>query len=207
MPNIAFYKLVSLTVRVFTRPFYNYIKSYYLWNFSRVNWWGNRKFESLGRTKLRWEVWLNSRLLLHNSHLAQKAPTHSRSVSEAVAREKGIEFFWDLMFYFTVLSVGIYEATKNWWIGQNKIRIEDRLVTDIETRLADTYSRVYEIRAQREEVVSQLDSKLEALKTTLGNVIQEVEKANDAEHRATESAIEVQHCQIRIQERIKRLIL
>ena len=207
MPKIAFFKLFSLAVRVFTRPAYNYLKSAYSWNFSRVNWKGNNLMEQLGQLKFEWEVWFADRLMPEAERFARTGPKKNKSISKELARLKGIDFFWDLLFYFTILGVGGYEAIRTHQTNETKKTIERALTKDIEQKLAETYDRVFEIRTKRDEVVTKLDEKLEILKQTLEKVIQETEKANEAERNATDSAIEVHGAQTAIRERIRELLI
>jgi hypothetical protein len=206
MVKIAIYKLVSLAVRVFTRPAYNYIKSVYMWNFLRTDWVGNRMMERLGKTKFSWEIWFADKLMPDRERVLGTGPRRLKELSRELTRNKGIDFFWDLMFYFTILGVGGYEAIMVYKNSEGKRMIEEGLSNDIDLKLAETYSRVNEIRANREEVISKLDEKLERLKSTLQKVIDETDRANDAEKIATENAIKVQHEQLIIKERIRQLL-
>lgn len=98
---IPFYKAFSLFMRVFSRPLIAYTKKYHSNNTSSVL--VRLAFIRLGNFYHRIEAKINRKFLNINSEFA------FMPLNEELAVEKGIEFFYEIVFYSIVIGLPVYE--------------------------------------------------------------------------------------------------
>ena len=99
---IPFYKLLSLLIRVFSRPLINYTKKIHLNNNSGEQEILRTIFIRCGNFYHRWETKINKKFLKIESNFANKP------LNDELALEKGIEFSYELIFYAIVIGLPIY---------------------------------------------------------------------------------------------------
>ena len=100
---IPLYKLLSLLLRVFSRPLINLTKRYHA-NNELKNDWIRRQFFKLGVWFHRFETKINRRYLKMNANNVAVKP-----ISEAQSIDKGIEFFYEILFYSIAIGFPMYE--------------------------------------------------------------------------------------------------
>ncbi len=99
---IPLYKLLSLLLRVFSRPLINLTKRYHA-NNELKNDWIRRQFFKLGVWFHRFEAKINRRYLKMNANNTTVKP-----ISEAQSIDKGIEFFYEILFYSIAIGFPMY---------------------------------------------------------------------------------------------------
>lgn len=100
---IPLYKLLSLLLRVFSRPLINLTKRYHA-NNELKNDWIRRQFFKLGVWFHRFETKINRRYLKMNANNTTVKP-----ISEAQSIDKGIEFFYEILFYSIAIGFPMYQ--------------------------------------------------------------------------------------------------
>jgi hypothetical protein len=99
---IPLIKVVSLLFRVFSKPLINYTKMYHATNEIKSN-RVKAFFVMMGNKYHRFENFVNKRYLKMPSSVVLKP------LNENIAVEKGIEFFYEIIFYMIILGFPIYE--------------------------------------------------------------------------------------------------
>ena len=100
---ISFKKILVIIIRTFSHPMLAYLKRKQQQNQLKLF---SRTFMVLGRRAHKLEHWLNSNVL------TSTRPTHSAMIADKVALEKGIEAFYQCLFYLIVLGIPFYELYK-----------------------------------------------------------------------------------------------
>lgn len=101
---LPLFKVLSLFVRVLSRPLINQTKMIHLKN-NKIHENSRLRifFIDLGNRYNQFEVWINRKFMKIETKLAYKP------LNDELAVEKGIEFFYELLFYFIVISLPLYE--------------------------------------------------------------------------------------------------
>ena len=99
---IPLIKVVSLFFRVFSKPLINYTKMYHATNHIKSNRL-RAFFIMLGNKYHRFQNYINKRYLKVASDFAFKP------LNDSLALQKGIQFFYEIIFYSIVLGFPIYQ--------------------------------------------------------------------------------------------------
>jgi len=103
---LPFYKLLSLLLRVFSRPLINLTKRYHATNPLKQI-WIRRRMAALGE----WFHQTSHRIT--RKYLRVVNPQEAKPLSEPEAVERGIEFFYELLFYSIAIGFPTYEIWRN----------------------------------------------------------------------------------------------
>jgi hypothetical protein len=98
---IPLIKVVSLLFRVFSKPLINYTKMYHATNEIKSNRLKSF-FIMMGNKYHRFENFINKRYM-------KMASVAHKPLNDNIALEKGIEFFYEIIFYMIILGFPIYE--------------------------------------------------------------------------------------------------
>mmetsp|Transcript_9265 Transcript_9265/g.17716 ORF Transcript_9265/g.17716 Transcript_9265/m.17716 type:complete len:179 (-) Transcript_9265:384-920(-) len=128
---IPLIKVVSLVVRLFSRPVINYFKVSFK-NTEIANPFLRRKIIAAGQfyhmcyTK-------TQRILMNSSSTA----AYVKPLTEAAAVESGIEIVGEMLFYGTLMTWGTWELYKYTLEGKAKEEMQRDVMTNIQTTLGD----------------------------------------------------------------------
>jgi hypothetical protein len=197
---IPLYKLFSLATKVYLKPILNYVKEAHVWNFRNVTGF-NARMVRLGNWKNRLDLRLNFRVLGIKTDLGVVL----KPLPANIALEKGIEVFYELIFFAIIILVVGSEMLKSQINMNNRKMRNHAQIAEVELYIVETQERVYEIGKIKKQVYEDLDSRLVSFKNTLETVIEKTSKASEAELDASEKAIEFAALQSSIKERMKRL--
>ena len=105
---IPLYKLFLVSARMFAKPIVNLVKRRHKATKDFHPGFVERCFVMLGNREYRIDLWMNKRLSYRES--GERVPV--KSLSNDVALERGIEFFYEILVYALILSVTIMELRK-----------------------------------------------------------------------------------------------
>lgn len=104
---LPLYKVLSLFIRVFSKPLITYTKQAHLKNDAGSSHPLLRKaFIKLGNSYNKGETWLNRKFMKIETQFAYKP------LNDELAIEKGIEFFYEIIFYSLVIGLPLYEMIR-----------------------------------------------------------------------------------------------
>lgn len=154
---IPLVKLVSLIVRVFTRPAVNYFKASFKQSKIEAHFWRNT-FVGLGQWQHRAYTYMTRRML--NSTQAQIKP-----LAELKALENGIEFLGEAAVYGTMLGLGFYELNKVTRDSKKKEATQQQAIKDIQQHIESLevqyftiYSDLHKLVTEAAETVKRLEA-------------------------------------------------
>jgi len=162
---LPFIKVFSLVVRAFSRPLINYTKRYHNSNRSNIHQYLKIFFIRLGNFYNRVETKINKKFL----KIEIADDIFIKPLSDDVALDKGVEFFYEIFFYSIVLSLPLYEM----WIQQES---NNKKAEDLKKKLEHLDG---EVRALHEKEML-FDRKLQSQVLNLEALVQKNEK-NTAE--------------------------
>lgn len=148
-------KLVSLTVKLFTKPVVNYFKS----SFKKAeitDYFVRDSLVSLGQWNHRTYAWM---VRLNLPAAARNTPI--RPLSEPNALENGIEFLGEVAAYSFVLGYGLYELNKLSKDSKLKEEAQQAKIIEMNLRLAQLAAKVEFIKANFNQIA---DSAKEVLR-------------------------------------------
>lgn len=102
---LPFIKVFSLIVRAFSRPLINYTKRYHASNKDNTFKFIRTFFIRLGNYYNKMETKINKKFL----KIEITDDVFIKPLSDDVAIDKGVEFFYEVIFYSIVLSLPLYE--------------------------------------------------------------------------------------------------
>ena len=155
---IPFFKIFSLVIRVFTRPMVNYTKKYHLGNTKNTPRLLRAYFVALGNYYNRAESWINRKFL----KIETPDALFIKPLSDDVALEKGVEFFYEIMVYLILLVLPLYEMYTTHNATAKKTEQQEKRLKDIEDSIAF-------IKKEQEQQASRLQESFQELKSMLKN--------------------------------------
>lgn len=103
----VFYKVAALVLKVFSKPFIEYTKKVHLKGNAQSKSPRMRTFfTDLGNKFNYYEQLINKKFLKIDSAYAYKP------LNEELAIEKGINFFYEILFYVIILAIPMYEMNR-----------------------------------------------------------------------------------------------
>lgn len=99
------FRLVSLAVRLFSRPAIEFMKKVHYSQISQASRF-NRVLERVGNLQYRLKVMLDRKLM----NIRTDQDMFSLGLQRDIALEKGIHFFYETMFYTAVIGAATYEG-------------------------------------------------------------------------------------------------
>lgn len=103
---LPLFKVISLAVRVFSRPMFNHLKKYHLGKHKKTTDWLGAIFIRMGLFYNRMETKINKKFLKIDT---KGEDIFIKPLSDDVALEKGVEFFYEILVYSILLGLPIYE--------------------------------------------------------------------------------------------------
>lgn len=158
---LPFIKVFSLIVRAFSRPLINYTKRYHNSNKSNLHQLLKVFFIRLGNFYNRVETRINKKFL----KIEIADDVFIKPLSDDVALDKGVEFFYEIFFYSIVLSLPLYEM----WIQQES---NNKKAEDLKKKLEHLDN---EVRVLHEKEL-EFDQKLQGQISNLETLVQKNEK-------------------------------
>lgn len=105
---LAFYKVAALVLKVFSKPFIEHTKKVHLRGNAQSQSPRMRKFFTLFGNKFNYyEQIINQKFLKIESAYAYKP------LNDDLAIEKGINLFYEILFYLLMLGIPIYEMNRS----------------------------------------------------------------------------------------------
>ena len=115
---VPFYKLMSLVIRVFSRPVVNYTKKYHLHNKSRQAQRLQAFFMYFGNLQHQLDFKINKSLqgVSTKNHFL-------KPLNKDLALERGVEFFYEIVVYIILIGVPILEMAKQQQENDKKLQL------------------------------------------------------------------------------------
>ncbi len=167
---LPFIKVFSLIVRAFSRPLINYTKRYHNSNRSNIHQYLKAFFIRLGNFYNRQETRINKKFL----KIEIADDVFIKPLSDDVALDKGVEFFYEIFFYSIVLSLPLYEM----WIQQesNNKKAEDlkNKLEHLDNEVKLLHSKELEFDQKLENQILNLESLVQKNEKNTGEIIAEM---------------------------------
>lgn len=155
---IPFFKIFSLVIRIFTRPMVNYTKKYHLGNTANTPLLLRKNFVWLGNYYHRLESWINRKFL----KIETPDALFIKPLSDDVALEKGVEFFYEILVYSILLVLPLYEMYATQASTMKKTEDQEKRLQEIEENISF-------IRNEQETLAGRLNQSLDNLDTLVQN--------------------------------------
>lgn len=153
---LPLFKVVSLIVRVFSRPLISYTKKYHIGRKNDSHELLRRFFMALGNYYNIMETKINKKFLKINT----ADEIFIKPLSEDVAVEKGVEFFYEVLLYGIMISLPLYEM----WSAQESANKKAKELSD---RLNKIESDINLTREKEGEDKKMLEQKINSIETML----------------------------------------
>lgn len=180
------FKLVSLTVRLFSRPAIELMKRVHYSQLSRTTWL-NYLLQRLGNLQYSLRVKLDKRI----KNIRSDDELFCLGLQRDVALEKGIHFFYETLFYTLVIGAALYEGYRilegNKERNKNNIEKLEKISADLDKLIEVAEELIHE----SEEKKVALEIKLSNTRNLLDNVFLHTEQILERErklHAFVESA-------------------
>lgn len=105
----------------------------------------------------------------------------TRELSKEVALEKGIETFWEIMFYVVVIYVTFYEISKGYNKQQKKEEDHKNTIISLENKIQKTNDELENIREIYDFKVKDLKSDIQDINNNLEIIIKNSDKFESRE--------------------------
>ncbi len=105
---IPLYKLFMVSARMFAKPVVSLIKRRHKASKELAPGFVERFFIYIGNREYRMDQWMNRKLI--NDQLVERVAV--KPLNDDLALEKGIEFFYEFLVYFIIISVTVMELNK-----------------------------------------------------------------------------------------------
>lgn len=125
---LPLFKIFSLVIRVFTRPMINYTKRYHLSNNKNNPELLRTFFIRMGNHYNRLESIINRKFL----KIETPDVLFVKPLSDDVALEKGVEFFYEIVIYIILLSLPLYELYTGHYSNAKKTEDQEARLNKIE---------------------------------------------------------------------------
>jgi len=149
---LPFIKVFSLVVRAFSRPLVNYTKRYHANNKHNLHRFIRVFFIRLGNYYNRMETKINKKFL----KIEIADDVFIKPLSDDVALDKGVEFFYEIFFYSIILSLPLYEMYAQ-QVGNQKKQ------EDLNKKLLDLDNEVKWLHEREAENNKALNLKIEGI--------------------------------------------
>ena len=149
---IPFFKIFSLVIRIFTRPMVSYTKKYHLGRSKTTPKLLRNGFIRLGNSYNHLETYINRKFLKIDS----PDPLFIKPLSEDVALEKGVEFFYEIIAYSVLLILPISEL----YLAQTSTA---KKTEEQEQRLKDIENGIVNLKNEQDSLGSKVTTSLEQL--------------------------------------------
>lgn len=170
---LPFIKLFSLVVKVFSKPLINYTRKIHSTRKGEHSGGIRSFFLFLGNRYHKFETYVNRKFL----NLSSGDEFFVKPLNDEVAIDKGIEFFYELIFYLIIIALPIYEMNKSHTESAEKSK-------KLNDRIGNIENQIVEVSKNYKEKVKRIEEENEACKSKLleyeGKVIElekEIEKA------------------------------
>jgi len=155
---LPFIKVFSLVVRAFSRPLVNYTKRYHSNNKHNVHKLIRIFFIRLGNYYNRIETKINKKFL--KIELADDV--FIKPLSDDVALDKGVEFFYEIFFYGIIISLPLLEI----WDQQQSNK---KKADDLNNKLTYLDNEIKVLHTKELENNKNLNMKIEGLESLIAN--------------------------------------
>jgi hypothetical protein len=151
-------KIFSLLIRVLTRPVVNYTKKIHLGRKKEKHSYSHEFFIWLGNYYNKVETHINRRFL----RLADKSNFFIKPLSEDIAIEKGVEFFYELIAYGLLITLPTYEMWVAYVEAQEKSAKQNERLKKMEDNIEAAHKKNDELA---QEIAGKLNSLEELIKS------------------------------------------
>lgn len=149
---IPFFKIFSLVIRIFTRPMVNYTKKLHIGQHKSIPGAFRTSFIRLGNKYNQLETYINRKFL----KIETPDDLFIKPLSEDVALEKGIEFFYEILIYLILILLPLYELYITAESTQKK-------TDELSTRLKLIEDSISTLKSEHEKHSDQLNKSLDQL--------------------------------------------
>lgn len=165
------FKLVSLTVRLFSRPAIDLMKRVHYSKVSKTSWL-NYLLQRLGNLQYKVRVKFQTRL----KHITRDNEMFELGLQRDVALEKGIHFFYETLFYTTVIGATLYESYRI--LNANRERNKDNILKleKISADLDKLIEAAEELILESEQRKTDLETNLSTTRSLLDGVFHHTEE-------------------------------
>ena len=170
---LPFIKVFSLVVKVFTKPLITYTRKVHSSRKGAQSSFTRRFFLYLGDRYNKIETSINRRFL----NLDVSDDFFVKPISDELAIDKGIEFFYEIIFYFIILSLPIYEMIKSHIEGAEKSKKLNLRLESIEEEIKNLNSKSKIQEESHKKEREDLESKIEEYELKIEKLKKEIEIA------------------------------
>jgi len=153
---LPLFKVFSLVVRVFSRPLINYTKRYHIGRKADSHDLLRRFFIFVGNYYNRLETKINKKFL----KIPNADEIFVKPLSDDVAIEKGVEFFYEIVLYSILISLPLYEM----WQAQESANQKNK---ELAERLDRIESDIKVVREKEAEDDKALKDRIDQLERTI----------------------------------------
>ena len=155
---LPLYKIFSLILRIFTRPLINYTKKYHIGNKDDSHHLLKKMFKYLGNVYHRQENKINRTFL----KISTPDELFVKPLADDIAIEKGVEFFYEIIFYTILITIPLWEMYKAQVSAEEKSQ-------KLTKRLETVESNILLLQKKEEEDHNILISRLDIVENTLAD--------------------------------------
>lgn len=153
---LPFFKVFSLLIRAFSKPLIAYTKKHHSNNKHSFHRFLRGFFMRLGNTYNIMETKVNKKFL----KIEVAEDLFIKPLSEDVAVDKGVEFFYEIIFYSIILCLPLYEMWKQQESNQKKS-------DDLNKRLSNLDNEILSLKGRETEQREILTNKIENLESLI----------------------------------------
>lgn len=152
---LPLFKVVSLIVRVFSRPLISYTKKYHIGRKNDSHELLRRFFMALGNYYNIMETKINKKFLKINT----ADEIFIKPLSDDVAVEKGVEFFYEVILYGIMISLPLYEM----WSAQESANKKAKELSDRLNKIEDDINKTREKEGEDKKMLEQKINTIEEM--------------------------------------------
>lgn len=197
---LPFFKIFSLGVRIFSRPVVNYVKTLHKNNFKTI---GpiSKLFVALGNKQYKLEIFVNRKLM----NLKTDSDMFLKPLSTEIALERGIEFFYEVIFYSVIITITLFEMHKAHVSAEASKVKQEQIFQSVEDRLEAAGNKIAEIELGQKNIYSSLDERLKGIALSLEKVLAETEKYEERDAAIKENLLTLHLMQSELKNKIEQL--
>lgn len=107
----------------------------------------------------------------------------TKPLNEEIALEKGIEFFYSVLFYGIIVAVCTYEITKNFVKGQKKKEEDKERLALLEQSIELSSSKIDEIEEMYQEKFKKLKIEIRGINMKMDRILKESSQTMNKESK------------------------
>ncbi len=161
---IPLYKLFVVTARLFTKPILTIIKKRHKSAKDLSNSRLGRFLILLGNREHRMDLWMNRKIL----SITDDSDMFAKPLNNDIAIEKGLEFFYECLVYFIIISLTVWELNRTSVDSKMQREKDAKSIEELRVRISSLES----ISANYIEVLKKIENKITNIDTIVKQNVQ-----------------------------------